>query len=119
MLTSHHRSRRMSCQSLSFCRPLILAAALLFSAFAAPARADALSDWTARANALAAAAEHAPLTRAQHLAILHVAMFEAMNVGERRSTPNKLGLSPDGDVSLDAAAASAAHGVLVALYPAQ
>src|SRR5262247_3066671 len=96
---------------------LLLAAACLACIVAAPAAARA--DWTAHANALAAATSQSPLTRAQTLAILHVAMFEAMNVVERRDTPHKLNLSADGDVSLDAAAASAAQAVLVALYPAQ
>src|SRR5262245_17370841 len=100
---------------------LLLAAAVLVCVVAAPAaaRADMIADWTAHANALAAATSQSPLTRAQTLAILHVAMFEAMNVVERRDTPHKLNLSADGDVSLDAAAASAAQAVLVALYPAQ
>ena len=113
MPNSFHRALRR------FALPrAILLVAVLWSA-QSPARADMLSDWTAHANALAMAQGQPPLTRAQTLAILHVAMFEAMNVVERRDTPHKLDLSADGDVSLDAAAASAAQAVLVALYPAQ
>ena len=119
MTSSHHRSSP-PCHPGAVWRPLILAAALLVSAFATPTRAcDVVSYWTARANDMAIAKGQSPVSRAHGLAILHVAMFEAMNVVERRDTPNKLALSADGDVSVDAAAASAAHGVLVALYPDQ
>src|SRR5262245_65852485 len=90
---------------------LLLAAAVLACIVAAPARADMIADWTAHANALAAATSQSPLTRAQTLAILHVAMFEAMNVVERRDTPHKLNLSAAGDVSPDAADASAGPAV--------
>ena len=120
MPTSHHRSRRPPCHPGAVCRPLILAAALLVSALAAaPARADMLSDWTARAETIALAKGQSPQARAQTLAIMHGAMCEAMTVAERRDTPNKFNLSVDGDVSVDAAAAAAAHAVLISLYPDQ
>src|SRR5262245_18071826 len=118
-MPSQHHSR-LSGLAISVGRWL-LAIAVLVCIVAAPAaaRADVVSDWTAHGDALRAAAAESPLARAHNLAILHVAMFEAMNVVERRDTPHKLNLSADGDVSLDAAAASAAQAVLVALYPAQ
>jgi len=88
MPSSTRRALRSVRVPRAFCRPLILAAMLLVSALSAPARADMISDWTARAEAIALAAKHSPLSRTQHLAILHVAMFEAMNVVEGRATPN-------------------------------
>jgi hypothetical protein len=51
--------------------------------------------------------------------MLHVAMFEAVNAIERRYTPYKLNLTADKDASREAAAAMAAHDVLVVLHPDQ
>jgi hypothetical protein len=53
------------------------------------------------------------------MAMLHVAMFEAVNAVERRYTPYRLNLVADRDASKDAAAASAAYHVLAALHPDQ
>jgi len=53
------------------------------------------------------------------MAILHVAMFEAVNAVDRKYAPYKLSLSAGRNVSKEAAAAAAAHAVLVALHPDQ
>ena len=53
------------------------------------------------------------------MAILHVAMFEAVNAVERRYAPYKLKLPADGNTSKEAAAASAGYHILVAIYPDQ
>ena len=117
MTSSHqrHLCRRLHLRAVS--RALLLAAALL--ALATPVRADMLSDWTARAETIALAKGQSPQARAQTLALLHGAMCEAMKVAERREAPNKFNLSVDGDVSVDAAGVSAAHAVLITLYPDQ
>jgi hypothetical protein len=49
--------------------------------------------------------------------MVHVAMFEAVNAIDRRYAPYKLDLTADRATSKDAAAVSAAHSVLIALYP--
>jgi hypothetical protein len=51
--------------------------------------------------------------------MLHVAMFEAVNAIERRYAPYKLNLESDRTASREAAAASAAYGILLNLYPDQ
>ena len=51
--------------------------------------------------------------------MLHVAMFEAVNAIDKRYAPYRLNLVADRTASKEAAAASAAHDVLVALYPDQ
>jgi hypothetical protein len=51
--------------------------------------------------------------------MLHVAMFEALNAVERRYTPYKLNLTADRDASKEAAAATAAHEILISLHPDQ
>jgi hypothetical protein len=96
---------------------LLVSAALALSAFFVPASADALSDWIAKANAVASEQRESTRSRARTLAIVNVAMFEAINAVERGDSPHKLIISADRNTSIEAAAASAAHDVLVALYP--
>jgi hypothetical protein len=78
---------------------------------------DAISDWVAKANAVATEQRESPRARARTLAIVNAAMFEAINAVERGDTPHELNISADRNTSIEAAAAAAAHDVLVALYP--
>lgn len=96
---------------------VLLASALALSALVAPASADAISDWVAKADAVATEQRESPRSRTRTLAIVNVAMFEAINAVERGDTPHKLNISADRNTSIEAAAASAAHDVLAALYP--
>jgi hypothetical protein len=82
-----------------------------------PASADAISDWVAKANAVATEQRESPRSRARTLAIVNVAMFEAINAVEHGDSPHKLNISADRNTSTETAASSAAHDVLVALYP--
>ena len=82
-----------------------------------PASADAISDWAAKANAVATEQRESPRSRARTLAIVNAAMFEAINAVEHGDTPHELNISADRNTSIEAAAAAAAHDVLVALYP--
>jgi hypothetical protein len=93
--------------------PGIFAAALL----AAPARADVVTDWNAMAETIAIEKQITPAFNARQMAILHVAVFEAVNAIERRYAPYKLNLAAERTVSKEAAAVAAAHGVLIALHP--
>jgi hypothetical protein len=96
---------------------VLLASALALSALVVPASADAISDWAAKADAVAAEQRESPRTRARTLAMVNIAMFEAINAVERGDTPHKLNISAERNTSIEAAAATAAHDVLVALYP--
>jgi hypothetical protein len=96
---------------------LLLASALALPGLAVPASADAISDWAAKADAVAAEQRGSPWSRARTLAIVNVAMLEAINAVESGDTPHKLNISADRNTSIEAAAASAAPDVLVALYP--
>ena len=91
----------------------VLAAAL----FATAARGDVIMDWNAKADAIGIEKQllNAPNTRGQ--AMLHIAMFEAVNAIERRYAPYKLNLAADRTASQEAAAAAAAYDVLLALHP--
>lgn len=84
---------------------------------ATAARSDVIMDWNARADAIAVEKQlpNAPNARGQ--AMLHIAMFEAVNAIERRYAHYKLNLSADRAASREAAAAAAAYDVLLALYP--
>jgi hypothetical protein len=96
-----------------------IAAALLLAAFlSGPSRADVVMDWNAKADALAGEQKLNPTMHARSLAMLHVAMFEAVNAIERRYQPYALKLATDRNTASEAAAATAGHGVLLALYPA-
>jgi len=86
---------------------------------AVSARADIVMDWNGRADAIAADKRLPPPVQARALALMHVSMFEAINAIERRYKPYRLELVADRNTSREAAAASAAHAVLVALYGEQ
>ncbi|MEO8018779.1 MAG: vanadium-dependent haloperoxidase [Pseudomonadota bacterium] len=100
-------------------RKLRAAALVLLAAVSTFARADLVMDWSATADAIGAEKRLAPPPLARTLALMHVAMFEAVNAIERRYQPYGQELVADRNTSREAAAASAAHAVLVALYPDQ
>jgi hypothetical protein len=83
------------------------------------AHADAVSDWNAKAETIAVEKRMLPPPNARGMAIMHIAMFEAVNAIERRYSPYRLNLTADRGTSKEAAAAAAAHAVLVALHPDQ
>ena len=86
---------------------------------AAPAAADVLGDWTDIAFATAAAAQQPAYVQTRTLAMVHVAMFDTLNAVDARYTPYKVKAVPSLGTSAEAAAAVAAHDVLVALFPGQ
>ncbi|HWC16698.1 MAG TPA: vanadium-dependent haloperoxidase [Terriglobales bacterium] len=85
----------------------------------AVARADTVLDWNVIALKTTFAAPLNPPLESRNLAIVHAAMFDAVNsiVGEFHSYAVEFS-APKG-ASPDAAAAAAAHFALVQLYPAQ
>ncbi|WFU19731.1 vanadium-dependent haloperoxidase [Bradyrhizobium sp. CB3481] len=100
-----------------FPQALLVGSVLAATLFATVARGDVIMDWNAKADALAAEKQllNAPNSRGQ--AMLHIAMFEAVNAIERRYAPYKLNLTADKATSREAAAAAAAHDVLLAQHP--
>ena len=87
---------------------------------AAPAaRADVVTDWNAKAEAIGLEKRLQPPPNARTMAMMHVAMFEAANAAQPRYAPYQLKLLTEPGASPEAAAASAAHGVLVGLFPDQ
>ena len=74
-------------------------------------------DWNAKADAIAAEKQILPAPHSRVLSMMHVAMFEAVNAIDRRYAPYKLSLPADRSTSREAAAAVAAHDVLLSVYP--
>ena len=84
------------------------------------AAADVVNDWNVRAVAAgypANAPANAP-ANVRTVAIVHIAMFEALNSIEPRYTPYRKRLAVEPGASSEAAAASAAHYVMMRIYPA-
>jgi hypothetical protein len=104
---------------ISTMRITILLATAFTAVFTGAACADVIMDWNAKADAIAAEKQILPAPHGRALAMLHIAMFEAVNAVERRYAPYKLALSADRSTSKEAAAAAAAYDVLLAVYPDQ
>lgn len=85
----------------------------------AAAQADVITDWNAKAEAIGIEKALGPPPNARGMAMMHVAMFEAVNAVTHRYVPYRLKLTSEPGASPEAAAAMAAHDVLVKLYPDQ
>ena len=102
-------------------RPGLASAALgaiLSVTVAVPAAADPVLEWNVIALKTTAAAAFDPPLESRNLAIVHAAVFDAVNSidGQFRAYAVQM---PGKGASPDAAAIAAAHFALVQLYPAQ
>jgi len=105
-----HRIRRVG----------VLVAASAFLALVAPARADVVTDWNGyAATALGATAGQTGPVSVLHLAMVHGAMYDAVNAIHRRYQPYLRAPRARRWYSRNTAAATAAYRVLSALLPAQ
>jgi hypothetical protein len=95
-------------------RNLIAIAAIVL---APTAFADAILDWNEVALAEVVAAGQAPPDGARTMAMVHVAMFDAVNAIEHKYTPYAFKSRAPADASPETAAAAAAHTVLAKLFP--
>ncbi len=98
---------------------MVLAKAVLLVALGANPSMEVLRDWTGNALESARAAKQSAFVQARTLAMVHVAMFEAINAVERRFVPYKVAAVATPGTSAEAAAAVAAHDVLAALFPSE
>ncbi|HET6148676.1 MAG TPA: hypothetical protein VFH68_14165 [Polyangia bacterium] len=83
------------------------------------ARADVVLDWNEVALRITAAAAFDPPLEARNLAILHLAIFDAVNAISGECEPYLTRSRAVAGAAPQAAAAAAAHRVLVRLYPGQ
>jgi hypothetical protein len=82
-------------------------------------RADVLSDWTDLAVQTSVANKQPPFVQTRTLAMVHLAVFEALDAIDHRYQPYRSPLPPNPGASPEAAAATAAHDVLLAVFPDQ
>jgi hypothetical protein len=94
--------------------PGMIAAALL----ATPTRADVVTDWNALTNALVAN-DVGNNPKLRTLAIVHVAMSDAINTVQNRYSRVVAMLPAAPNASAEAAAATAARQILTQIYPEQ
>lgn len=92
--------------------------ALLLTAPMTAAAGNVITDWDEKAISLVQTGTvPPPPTSNRALAILHIAMFDAVNSIEPRYKPYKVQLAATPDTSKEAAAAAAAATVLISLAP--
>src|SRR6266516_1878966 len=103
---------------MKFNRPFLFVTLtmLLFACMVMVARADVLTDWNEKVVTAGVKVSQAPFVHTRSAAIVHVAMFDAVNSIDRRYTPYRVQVSTAADTSREAAAAAAAHFALVRLY---
>src|SRR5215467_1499631 len=92
--------------------------ALLVAMPATVSTANVITDWDEKAvDIVQPGMAFPPPTVYRTIAVLHVAMFDAVNSIEPRYKPYKIQLSASPDTSKEAAAAAAAGAVLIKLVP--
>jgi hypothetical protein len=87
-----------------------------------PARADPVTQWNEITFATQAAAVPSGVrtpVAARALAMVHLAIFDAVNSIDRRFAPYAVAALADPSASPEAATDAAAHAVLVSLYPSR
>src|SRR5438034_4132202 len=82
------------------------------------ANADVVTDWNTIAVSTVSG-DSVVNRQSRDMAMVHAAMFDAMNGIRAEYTPAMVSVHGKGDASREAAGAQAAHDVLVALFPAQ
>jgi hypothetical protein len=86
-------------------------------ALTGPASADVISDWNEKAVALVTNARLSPPEAERVMAMMHVAMFDAVNAIDKRYRPYLVQPAAPATASKEAAAAVAAGRVLLGLHP--
>ncbi|HXZ80646.1 MAG TPA: vanadium-dependent haloperoxidase [Terriglobales bacterium] len=94
-------------------------AVMVILAVPCTALSDVITEWNEKAVASTITAKQLPFVGARTLALVHTAMFDAVNSIQGRYTPYKVKLDVPAGASSEAAAAAAAHATLVALFPEQ
>jgi hypothetical protein len=94
-------------------RPAILFALTVIGGAVPPCQADVITDWDAKASAVASPAALGE----RELAIVDIAMFDAVNSISPKYRPYLVKEEGFSDASAEAAAASAAAGALEKLHP--
>jgi len=99
------------------CGRSALLACALWPLVATVAHADVVTDWNVTAIRAASTIGISTGVQSRLMALTHAAMFDAINSIERKYTPYAIEVIPPTDASAEAAAVTAAHGVLMQLVP--
>lgn len=99
--------------------PRVFLGLAVFLLAAVGSRADIVTDWNSAALDAIKAGRTTPPQAARALAILHVAIYDAVNGITQTHEPYFVTGKPAGVASVEAAASAAAHRVLIALFPAR
>ena len=99
------------------CKARVALAAITSLGFRASA--DMVTDWNANTEQAILAAAQGPPVQGRFLAIVHAAIYDAVNGIEHKYTPYFVTERGPRGASADAAAVQAAYTALVALYPTQ
>src|SRR5262249_46341693 len=100
--------------------PLLIALALVALASPRVTRADAVTDWNVIAsNAIVVTAAQPPPVSVLHFAMVHGAVYDAVNAIDRGHQPYLVQPPSNPTDSKEAAAATAAFRVLVGVFPDQ
>jgi len=97
---------------------ILIASAVVVLGVARMAGADVVTDWNTIAVATVSA-DKVVNRQSRDMAMVHAAIFDAVNAIRPRYTPAMVSIRARSDASREAAAAQAAHDVLLALFPAQ
>src|SRR5262249_7647460 len=98
-------------------RPGLKLIALALTVLPVAVRADAVLDWDALMMEAIRAETTAPPPSTRNLAILHLAIYDAVNSIEQTHQPYLLQVRAAPDTRADVAAATAAFEVMTNLYP--
>src|SRR5882672_1262987 len=98
-------------------RRWLLAAVILVGP--ATAVADVVTEWNQQTQACTTQSKQLPVFAARTMAIVHTAMFDAVNSIENHYTPYRVKVPAPAGSSSEAAAIAAAHAALVELCPNQ
>jgi hypothetical protein len=111
----------MTMQALSIDKKVALWLLLWCSVALAPqpARADVVTDWNLTAIRASQAAGQPNPMFARNMAMVHAAVYDAINAIDRRHTAYAVDIQAKPGASIDAAAAAAAYEVLTKLYWSQ
>src|SRR5262245_12246711 len=103
--------------------PLVIFAALpclsLWSCTPVAAAGDPITEWSATASSAATASAMAPLRTPITLAILHLAMYDAVNAIDGDRKPYQVTANVTQPASAEAAAVEAGYRILLAEFPGQ
>lgn len=83
------------------------------------ASADVVTDWNQTAIRATEVAGMGPPVQARVMSIVHAAIYDAVNALDRRHAVYAVSVTAPTGASIDSAAAAAAHGALVRLFPPQ